>query len=252
MVTGTLCFVFAAVLALGQAVAARHQAGGAADLAALAAADTVLRGPAAACAAAARVAEAQRTELVRCTVHGEVADVTARARFGPCTADVRARAGPADPEAQAVPVPAARAPTGPNVQDIRPRTGGRAPPEAGDCAALPDPGTASGQGGTGPRGPGTASGGAGSRPPASATASDGGGGTAPPVSATASGRNRNAPPVSWTRVRWGRRRAACPGHLTRVKGAPPRRPDTPSGGTGSAAPVPGPQGCGRCLGRAFG
>lgn len=45
-----LCVVFAAVLALGQAVAARHRAGGAADLAALAAADRALWGEAEACA----------------------------------------------------------------------------------------------------------------------------------------------------------------------------------------------------------
>lgn len=44
MTTLTLCAVFATVLALGQAVAARHDAGGAADLAALAAADRALRG----------------------------------------------------------------------------------------------------------------------------------------------------------------------------------------------------------------
>ncbi|MGW8602069.1 pilus assembly protein TadG-related protein, partial [Streptomyces sp. NPDC055893] len=41
-----LCVVFGAVLALGQAVAARHRAGGAADLAALAAADRALWGEA--------------------------------------------------------------------------------------------------------------------------------------------------------------------------------------------------------------
>ncbi|WP_079169603.1 Rv3654c family TadE-like protein [Streptomyces sp. CC210A] len=201
MVTGTLCFVFAAVLALGQAVAARHRAGGAADLAALAAADTLLRGPAAACEAAARVAEAQHTELVRCTVHGEVADVTARARLGPYTADVRARAGPADPEAPAVPVPAARAPTGPDVQDIRPRTGGaREPPEAGDCAALPAPGTASGHGGTRPRGPG----------------------------------RRAAGPAAGHLARLRRPAGTatprpCPGHASGGTGAGPRAPDTSPG-----------------------
>ncbi|MFB6530698.1 pilus assembly protein TadG-related protein, partial [Streptomyces sp. NPDC056399] len=44
--------MFGAVLALGQAVAARHRAGGAADLAALAAADRALWGEAEACGAA--------------------------------------------------------------------------------------------------------------------------------------------------------------------------------------------------------
>ncbi|MFD3654384.1 Rv3654c family TadE-like protein [Streptomyces sp. NPDC058620] len=94
MTTATLCAVFAVVLALGQAVAARHRAGGAADLAALAAADRALQGPAAACEAAGRVARAQEAEVVRCAVQGEIADVTARARFGPYEPAVRSRAGP--------------------------------------------------------------------------------------------------------------------------------------------------------------
>ncbi|MFD3352779.1 Rv3654c family TadE-like protein [Streptomyces fradiae] len=97
MATGALCVVFAAVLALGQAVAARHRAGGAADLAALAAADRALSGAEAACAAAARVARAQRAELSSCGLRGEIAEVTARVRFGPYAPAVRSRAGP--PEA---------------------------------------------------------------------------------------------------------------------------------------------------------
>ncbi|MEV1046047.1 Rv3654c family TadE-like protein [Streptomyces sp. NPDC049916] len=92
--TATLCTVFALVLALGQAVAARHRAGGAADLAALAAADRALDGEEAACGAARRVAMAQNAVLVRCTVHGEVTDVVARSSFGPYEPAVRARAGP--------------------------------------------------------------------------------------------------------------------------------------------------------------
>ncbi|MGX1969707.1 Rv3654c family TadE-like protein [Streptomyces anulatus] len=93
-----LCTVFAVVLALGQAVAARHRAGGAADLAALAAADRALEGVVVACETARRVALAQEAELVRCAVHGEIADVTARSRFGPYLPTVRSRAGlPADP-----------------------------------------------------------------------------------------------------------------------------------------------------------
>ncbi|WP_228989464.1 Rv3654c family TadE-like protein [Streptomyces sp. DH8] len=99
-VTATvLCTVFALVLALGQAVAARHRAGGAADLAALAAADRALEGAVVACEAARRVALAQGGELARCAVDGEIADVTARARFGPYAPAVRARAGPAGPRA---------------------------------------------------------------------------------------------------------------------------------------------------------
>lgn len=93
--TATLCAVFAVVLTLGQLVSARHRAGGAADLAALAAADRALEGEAAACAVAEEVAGAQGAELVRCAVVGEVADVTAGARFGLYVPEVRSRAGPA-------------------------------------------------------------------------------------------------------------------------------------------------------------
>lgn len=89
-----LCTVFAVVLALGQAVAARHRAGGAADLAALAAADRALEGAVVACETARRVAVAQGAVLLRCAVHGEIADVTARSGFGPYLPAVRARAGP--------------------------------------------------------------------------------------------------------------------------------------------------------------
>ena len=107
MTTATLCAVFAVVLALGPAVAARHRAGGAADLAALAAADRALSGAATACEAARRVAGAQGAEVVRCAVQGEIADVTALARFGPYVPQARSRAGP--PEAA---VPGTAEPTG--------------------------------------------------------------------------------------------------------------------------------------------
>ncbi|MER5884283.1 Rv3654c family TadE-like protein [Streptomyces sp. NPDC001941] len=90
-----LCAVFAAVLALGQVVAARHRAGGAADLAALAAADRALEGARSACAAAVRVARAQDAWAVRCELRGEIAEVTVRTRFGPYAPRVSARAGPA-------------------------------------------------------------------------------------------------------------------------------------------------------------
>ncbi|NGN69167.1 flp pilus-assembly TadE/G-like family protein [Streptomyces sp. A7024] len=89
-----MCAVFLALLGVGQAVLARHRAGAAADLAALAAADTALRGPGTACAEARRVAAAQRTTLVRCAVTGEVSDVSVAARAGPFEPRVRARAGP--------------------------------------------------------------------------------------------------------------------------------------------------------------
>ncbi|MEU0400283.1 Rv3654c family TadE-like protein [Streptomyces sp. NPDC006197] len=94
-----LCVVFGVVLALGQAVAARHRAGGAADLAALAAADRALWGEAEACATASRVAVAQGAELARCAVRDGVADVTARVVRGPYRPEVRSRAGPPGPPA---------------------------------------------------------------------------------------------------------------------------------------------------------
>ncbi|WP_405778357.1 Rv3654c family TadE-like protein [Streptomyces sp. NBC_00859] len=95
MAMASLCVVFAALLAMGQGVAARHRAGGAADLAALAAADRALQGQGRACAAAAKVAGEQGARVARCAVSGEIADVTAEARFGPYAPQVRARAGPA-------------------------------------------------------------------------------------------------------------------------------------------------------------
>ncbi|MFJ9637316.1 Rv3654c family TadE-like protein [Streptomyces sp. NPDC101178] len=92
--TAALCAVFALVLELGQAVTARHRAGSAADLAALAAADRALEGPEAACEVARRVASAQGAVLVRCAVHGEIADVVARSSLGRYAPTVRARAAP--------------------------------------------------------------------------------------------------------------------------------------------------------------
>ncbi|WSV65850.1 flp pilus-assembly TadE/G-like family protein [Streptomyces sp. NBC_01013] len=112
--TATLCVVFAVVLALGQVVVVRHRAGGTADLAALAAADRALGGAAAACRSARDVSAAQGAELVRCSVQGEIADVTARVRSGPYAAEVRSRAGPAT----AGPAEAATASLGPAKRHI--------------------------------------------------------------------------------------------------------------------------------------
>ncbi|MFE7663641.1 Rv3654c family TadE-like protein [Streptomyces celluloflavus] len=89
-----LCAVFVALIGLGQVVTARHRAGGAADLAALAAADHAREGPATACAAARRVAAAQHARLVRCSLSEAVADVSAEAGSHPFTSRVRSRAGP--------------------------------------------------------------------------------------------------------------------------------------------------------------
>ncbi|MEU5428376.1 Rv3654c family TadE-like protein [Streptomyces olivoreticuli] len=93
------CAVFAVVLAMGQAIEARHRAGGAADLAVLAAADHALEGEQTACGLARRVAVAQHTRVVRCAVSGEYAEVSAEAGAGPYEARVRSRAGPATGDA---------------------------------------------------------------------------------------------------------------------------------------------------------
>ncbi|MFD6249749.1 Rv3654c family TadE-like protein [Streptomyces roseolus] len=106
-----LCVVFGAVLALGQAVAARHRAGGAADLAALAAADRALRGEPEACAAARRIATAQGAELLHCRLTGAEAEVTARTSAGPWSPTARARAGPAEPGPSAPGPPASGPPS---------------------------------------------------------------------------------------------------------------------------------------------
>lgn len=89
-----LCVVFGVVLTMGHVVATRHRAAGAADLAALAAADHWADGSRKACALAGRVAEAQGSRVVRCAVHGEISDVTASAGSGPFAGRIRARAGP--------------------------------------------------------------------------------------------------------------------------------------------------------------
>jgi secretion/DNA translocation related TadE-like protein len=96
-VIAVLCVVFGVVLTMGQAVLARHRAAGAADLAALAAADHWMDGGTAACAEADRVARAQHARLVRCAVEGEISDVSAASGRGPFATEVRSRAGPAGP-----------------------------------------------------------------------------------------------------------------------------------------------------------
>lgn len=96
-VIAVLCVIFGVILVMSQAVLTRHHAGGAADLAALAAADHWMEGGTAACARADRVARAQGTRIVRCAVYGEISDVRVAAGRGPFTAEVRSRAGPAGP-----------------------------------------------------------------------------------------------------------------------------------------------------------
>ncbi|MDO0926484.1 flp pilus-assembly TadE/G-like family protein [Streptomyces sp. TG1A-8] len=102
-VIAVLCVVFGVVLALGQAVVVRHRAAGGADLAALAGADHWSEGATGACARAQRVARAQKGRLVRCSLVGEVSDVTVASGRGPFEARVRARAGPPGPAPPAPP-----------------------------------------------------------------------------------------------------------------------------------------------------
>lgn len=85
---------------LSTAVLARHRAEAAADLAALAAADSAFRGRAAACASAARVAAAAEATLVTCTMTDATAAVVVRIALrgllaGLPSVSASARAGPA-------------------------------------------------------------------------------------------------------------------------------------------------------------
>jgi secretion/DNA translocation related TadE-like protein len=97
---GVLAVVGAAAVLVGAAVAARHRAGSAADLAALAAAGRAVVGDPDACAAATRVARGNGARLVTCTIEqGAVVAVTVAVpvRLGPVgryEATGRARAGP--------------------------------------------------------------------------------------------------------------------------------------------------------------
>jgi secretion/DNA translocation related TadE-like protein len=84
---------------LGSAVVARHRAQAAADLAALAAAAGLARGPENACAQAAAVASAMRTSTAGCAVDKLDVVVTIEVRLaigGGGSARAAARAGPAD------------------------------------------------------------------------------------------------------------------------------------------------------------
>ncbi|MGW1722291.1 Rv3654c family TadE-like protein [Streptomyces sp. NPDC002306] len=151
-----LCVVFGVVLALGQAVVARHRAAGGADLAALAAADHWAEGHAAACARAGRVARAQGARLVRCELVGDTSDVSAASGRGPFAAEVRARAGPPGPLPQILrpPLPGGTAPTaassaeGPAAPPVAPPAAPQAAPSvtapvaprAGPSGAAPQAG----------------------------------------------------------------------------------------------------------------
>lgn len=89
--------LLAAVLGVGGAVAARHRAAAAADLAALAGAAHAWSGREAACAEAAAVAARMDVELLVCDLAGLVITVrVARQVPGLGRAEASARAGPVD------------------------------------------------------------------------------------------------------------------------------------------------------------
>ena len=99
---GVLAVVGAAAVLVAGAVTARHRAGSAADLSALAAAGRAVTGNSDACAVAAEVARGNGARLATCTVEeGAVVAVTVAVpvRLGPLglfEATGRARAGPVD------------------------------------------------------------------------------------------------------------------------------------------------------------
>ncbi|MDH6703360.1 secretion/DNA translocation related TadE-like protein [Kitasatospora sp. MAA19] len=99
--------VFAATIAVGGVVAARHRAESAADLAALAAADRLLLDPDGGCGRASGIAAAQGAALVSCAVDraGDAVEVVAEVAVGGLP--VRLPVGPARARARAGPVRAA-------------------------------------------------------------------------------------------------------------------------------------------------
>jgi secretion/DNA translocation related TadE-like protein len=102
--SGVLAVLGAACLLVGVAAVARHRAGAAADMAALAGAGRAAVGDPAACTTAAAVARADGAALDGCDL-GAGGVVTVRVRvtvrlgpFGSAPALARARAGPAPPD----------------------------------------------------------------------------------------------------------------------------------------------------------
>ncbi|WP_430335494.1 Rv3654c family TadE-like protein [Rhodococcus sp. ACT016] len=94
-----LVAVTAVLVQVGGAVAARHRAQGAADLAALAAAQALVGGDESACAAAVSVARRMRAEVSECTVDGwdaVVSTAVAGPALVPGPARAIARAGPVE------------------------------------------------------------------------------------------------------------------------------------------------------------
>jgi secretion/DNA translocation related TadE-like protein len=101
--SGVLLSFAAAAVLIGTAVAARHRAEAAADLAALAAAGSAVSGTADPCVAAASIASANGAVLESCTVDpGAVVEIRVGVRVAMASLGVRwahayARAGPVEP-----------------------------------------------------------------------------------------------------------------------------------------------------------
>jgi len=100
LLLAVICATGVVALAAGHALAVRHRAGAAADLAALAAADRVLEGAARACDLAGSIARANGARVVACTVQGDLVDLLVEIRLSAGLSRLppvraRARAGPA-------------------------------------------------------------------------------------------------------------------------------------------------------------
>lgn len=95
-IVGAVAVMMFAVLTLGAALVVRQRTIGAADAAALAAADAASGAVAGVpCTLAAHVAEANGAKLYGCSLDGLVATVTVGTRFGPIPVSARSSAGPA-------------------------------------------------------------------------------------------------------------------------------------------------------------
>src|SRR4051794_16510323 len=109
---GLLAALGAVVVLVGSAVVARHRAGAAADLAALAAAGSAVQGDPGACSVAEQVAAANGATVDSCSVSAAAVvelRVHVPVRLGPlgvAAARGRARAGPAPPDTGPTPPPA--------------------------------------------------------------------------------------------------------------------------------------------------
>ena len=103
LLTMLICCAFTAALGLGAAVAARHRAESAADLAALAAAQGLLVDPGGVCGRAGTISAAHHAHLVGCTLGDDAVEVRVEVPVHGLTALVPpargwARAGPLQAE----------------------------------------------------------------------------------------------------------------------------------------------------------